>query len=255
MSGRIDRTHDRRGSPAPAANGGARPSQEQPSLSRRGARAARPRDARGQGRRPAHGLDGRGSRSARRSTRSSPTTQRRRSAVIVGDRRINEVQRRGLRRHHDDHRHPAAGRPRPALPADAGPRDLRARADGRPRLVGRQAGSQAGTRPAAQGLRRPAARWPRCVADQVHGILHALVDIDVERARAVAAADDEIDDLYHAHLRRGRRAHAPGPRERRPRHAHPLRRALPRADRRPGHEHRRGHRLPRLRRQIEDLNP
>ena len=35
------------------------------------------------------------------------------------------------------------------------------------------------------------------VADQVRGILHALVDIDVEDARRVAAVDDEIDDLYH----------------------------------------------------------
>jgi phosphate transport system protein len=35
------------------------------------------------------------------------------------------------------------------------------------------------------------------VADQVRGILHALVDVDVERARSVAAADDDIDDLYH----------------------------------------------------------
>lgn len=40
-------------------------------------------------------------------------------------------------------------------------------------------------------------RLASLVADQVRGILHALVDIDVERARAVAAADDEIDDLYH----------------------------------------------------------
>jgi phosphate transport system protein len=40
-------------------------------------------------------------------------------------------------------------------------------------------------------------RLASLVADQVRGILHALVDIDVEHARAVAAADDEIDELYH----------------------------------------------------------
>ena len=34
-------------------------------------------------------------------------------------------------------------------------------------------------------------------ASLVHGILRALVDIDQDEARAVAARDDEIDDLYH----------------------------------------------------------
>lgn len=36
------------------------------------------------------------------------------------------------------------------------------------------------------------------VADQVRGIVRALVDIDEARAREVAALDDEVDDLYHA---------------------------------------------------------
>ena len=40
-------------------------------------------------------------------------------------------------------------------------------------------------------------RLASLVADQVRGILHALVDIDVDRARAVAAADDAIDAVYH----------------------------------------------------------
>ena len=40
-------------------------------------------------------------------------------------------------------------------------------------------------------------RLASLVADQVRGILHALVDIDVQKARAVAAADDDIDTLYH----------------------------------------------------------
>jgi len=36
------------------------------------------------------------------------------------------------------------------------------------------------------------------VADQVRGIVRALVDIDEDRARAVAKLDDQVDDLYHA---------------------------------------------------------
>jgi len=36
------------------------------------------------------------------------------------------------------------------------------------------------------------------VADQVRGIIRALVDIDEVRARAVAKVDDDVDDLYHA---------------------------------------------------------
>ena len=36
------------------------------------------------------------------------------------------------------------------------------------------------------------------VAEQVRGIIRALVDIDQDRAREVAAVDDAVDDLYHA---------------------------------------------------------
>jgi phosphate transport system protein len=36
------------------------------------------------------------------------------------------------------------------------------------------------------------------VAHMVHGVLRALVDVDEARAREVAAADDEVDRLYHA---------------------------------------------------------
>jgi phosphate transport system protein len=38
----------------------------------------------------------------------------------------------------------------------------------------------------------------RTAAELVNGILQALIDVDEERARAVAARDDEIDALYHA---------------------------------------------------------
>jgi phosphate transport system protein len=34
-------------------------------------------------------------------------------------------------------------------------------------------------------------------ADQVRGVLRALVDLDTGRAREVAARDDDMDDLYH----------------------------------------------------------
>jgi phosphate transport system protein len=36
------------------------------------------------------------------------------------------------------------------------------------------------------------------VAEQVRGIIRALVDIDQERAREVAVVDDDVDELYHA---------------------------------------------------------
>ena len=36
------------------------------------------------------------------------------------------------------------------------------------------------------------------VANQVHGIIRALVDVDESRAREVAKLDDAVDDLYHA---------------------------------------------------------
>jgi phosphate transport system protein len=36
----------------------------------------------------------------------------------------------------------------------------------------------------------------------LHGVLRALVDLDVDEARRVAAQDDEIDKLYHAYFER-----------------------------------------------------
>jgi phosphate transport system protein len=41
-------------------------------------------------------------------------------------------------------------------------------------------------------------RMASTAADLVHGVLAALVDVDQDGARAVAARDDEIDELYHA---------------------------------------------------------
>ena len=96
------------------------------------------------------------------------------------------------------HRDPEPGRPRPALPADARPRELRAGADGRPRRVRREAGPQARPGAAARRTTSTCPRWASSVAELVHG--------DPARAgrrrRGGGARgrglDDEIDDLYHA---------------------------------------------------------
>ena len=82
--------------------------------------------------------------------------------VIKGDAIINEAQRAVSRLISVTIATQQPGRPRPALPADARPRHLRARAHRRPRLVRRQAGHQA--RPGAAARRvRPPARDGRAV--------------------------------------------------------------------------------------------
>ena len=40
-------------------------------------------------------------------------------------------------------------------------------------------------------------RLGELAADQVRGIIRALVDVDEVKAREVAVQDDDIDDLYH----------------------------------------------------------
>ena len=66
----------------------------------------------------------------------------------------------------------------------------------------------------------------RLAATLVRDVLEAVVEIDADRAREVAQRDDDVDELYHAHLRRGARAHAGGPGQRRSGHAHHLRGTL-----------------------------
>ena len=118
------------------------------------------------------------------------------TAVIIGDRRINEVQvdvseiitlaiaTQG----------PVARDLRFLLTLDHVTYELERMGD-HASSVAKQARKLAPLAPLKGYVDLP--RLASLVADQVRGILHALVDIDVERARRVAAADDEIDALYH----------------------------------------------------------
>ena len=94
--------------------------------------------------------------SATRAGRSSTHDAELALRIIEGDAIINEAQRSRHPAHLGDDRDPEPGRPRPALPADPRPRHVRAGADRRPRVVGRQGGPQAGPGAAAQRLRPPA---------------------------------------------------------------------------------------------------
>ena len=79
----------------------------------------------------------------------------------------------------------------------AGPRRLRPGAHGGPRRERGQAGPQAGARCRPWRTTSDCRTLGRAVAQQVRDILSAIVDVDAERARAVAKADDAIDDMYH----------------------------------------------------------
>ena len=188
------------------------------------------------------GPDPRRDRRARR-----PTTPTPRSQVIIDDRQINEVQRKATAMIAATIATQQPGRARPALPAHARPRDLRARAHGRPR-VRRSPSRRASSRrtPPLRRLRRPAAArasWSpsRCAGSSARW----STSTRSRRARS-RPLDDEVDDLYHAIFDEVLELMREDPAQRRARDADPVRRALPRADRRPGDEHRRGHRVPRL---------
>ena len=207
-------------------------------------------------------------RRARRSTARSATSRTtscawaprggcdpRRHRALVGPRRgpgaatssaatpiINEVQRDVSRLITVTIATQSPGRARPALPADARPRDLRARADGRPRGLGRQAVLQARPEPPLERYVAPA-RDGRARRRLVHGVLRALVDVGRGQGARDRGRGRRDRPALPRDLRRGRRADARRPGQRRARDADPLRVALPRADRRPGDEHRRGRRL------------
>ena len=155
-------------------------------------------DARRQGRDPADGLARRGpdpgrDRGARRATTPTAAT-----AVIVGDapdQRDAARGRRTLITRTIATQSPVARDLRFLLVAR--PRQLRARADGRPRGVGRQAGPQARAASRRSSATSSCRRWASSPRRWSAASCGALVDIDVDAARAVAARDDEIDDLYH----------------------------------------------------------
>ena len=62
--------------------------------------------------------------------------------------------------------------------------------------VAKQARKLAPFAPVKDYVRLP--EMGRLVADQVRDVLTAVVDVDEDRAREVAARDDEVDDRYHA---------------------------------------------------------
>ena len=118
------------------------------------------------------------------------------TAVIVGDRRINEVQAEvsEVITMAIATQGPVARDLRFLLTLDHVTYELERMGD-HASSVAKQARKLAPFPPLKGYVDLP--RLASLVADQVRGILHALVDIDVEKARAVAAADDDIDTLYH----------------------------------------------------------
>jgi phosphate transport system protein len=117
-------------------------------------------------------------------------------AVIVGDGRINEAQRavstqiaRTIAT-----QQPVARDLRFLLSLDHVTYELERIGD-HAASVAKQARRLAPEPPLKQYVDLP--RMGELGAELVHGILRALVDIDQDQARAVAAGDDEIDALYH----------------------------------------------------------
>ena len=134
------------------------PDQPAAALPRR-TRHARSRGARDQGQRAAAGQHG---RRPDRPRGGRPGAPRRRPGHGGHHRRWPAE--RGAAAHHrprgPDHRDTATGCPRSSLPAGPGPRRLRPGADGRPRLVRRQAGAQAGARRHHRGDRQAGGDGP-----------------------------------------------------------------------------------------------
>jgi phosphate transport system protein len=117
-------------------------------------------------------------------------------AVIVGDARINEAQRHvtTLIAKTIATQQPVARDLRFLLSLDHVAYELERIGD-HASSVAKQARKLAADPPLAQYVRLP--RMGELAAQLVHGILRALVDIDEQVARDVAAGDDEIDRLYH----------------------------------------------------------
>jgi len=118
------------------------------------------------------------------------------TAVILQDARINEMQRELIARIATTiaTQQPVAGDLRFLLALDHVAYELERMGD-HAGSVAKQARKLAPQPPLAQYVHLP--KMGHLAAEQVHGILRAVVDIDVAEARAVASGDDEIDSLYH----------------------------------------------------------
>jgi len=118
-------------------------------------------------------------------------------AVIVGDSHINEVQRKATAMIAATiaTQQPVARDLRYLLTLDHVSYELERMGD-HASSVAKQARKLAPYAPLKDYVDLP--RLGELVADQVRGIIRALVDIDETKAREVAALDDRVDDLYHA---------------------------------------------------------
>jgi phosphate transport system protein len=116
--------------------------------------------------------------------------------VIVGDQQINEVQRKATAMIAATiaTQQPVARDLRYLLTLDHVSYELERMGD-HASSVAKQARKLAPNAPLKDYVALP--RLGELVADQVRGIIRALVDVDEIRAREVAAQDDDVDDLYH----------------------------------------------------------
>lgn len=118
------------------------------------------------------------------------------TAVIVGDRQINEAQRHvvALITRVIATQQPVARDLRFLLSLDHVAYELERMGD-HAASVAKQSRKLAPFPPLKRYVDLPA--MGETVAQLVHGVLRALVDVDEAQARQVAARDDEVDHLYH----------------------------------------------------------
>jgi phosphate transport system protein len=119
------------------------------------------------------------------------------TAVILGDVRINEAQRHvsSLIQLAIATQNPVARDLRLLLALDHVTYELERIGD-HAGSVAKQARKLAPEPPLREYVKLP--RMGELAATQVRAVLRAMVDLDEGSARIVAAADDDIDDLYHA---------------------------------------------------------
>jgi phosphate transport system protein len=119
------------------------------------------------------------------------------TAAIVGDGRINEAQRHvaTLIVTAIATQSPVARDLRFLLALDHVNYELERMGD-HAASVAKQARKLAPEAPLAKYVNLP--RMGELAAEQVRGVLRALVDLDIDAARLVARRDDEMDSLYHA---------------------------------------------------------